>query len=222
MHADRKAGDILGTSISSQTRKISKVTTVIIEIPTNTPTSAPHPTLTPKPITPTKPEIKDVTTPTPNTTATNSNSQYIAEKIGDSTYRVTNVVTDSQMATPREIFDALNNYRHSHGKTALSWDDPLSNLAQERANLFASNNNLDSHTGFRSFMDNDGFSKIGFNSLGENSALLSGNMKGERIIKEIFGADSDHDNNQLEASWEYVGVGVKDKAINVNFGKNKR
>ena len=70
-------------------------------------------------------------------------------------------------------------------------------------------------------MDNGGFDKAGFNSLGENSAYLSGPMNADKIVRSIFGADGSHDGNQLD-NWTHVGVGVNGNAINVNFGKNKK
>jgi uncharacterized protein YkwD len=126
------------------------------------------------------------------------------------------------MASAQDIFNALNSYRMAHGVTTLSWNNSLASFAQERADLFAKNGALDSHAGFTDYMKNDGFSKAGFNSLGENSAYLSGSMNGERIIKDIFGADSAHDGNQLDPSWSDVGVGVNGVAVNLNFGKGKR
>lgn len=70
-------------------------------------------------------------------------------------------------------------------------------------------------------MDNGGFDITGFNSLGENSAMIGGPMSGDKIVKNIFGADESHDGNQLD-NWTHVGVGVNGLAINVNFGKNKK
>jgi uncharacterized protein YkwD len=183
--------------------------------PPNTPTPFP---LTSTPI----PTVHPNPTPTTIPATTTNNPQYTAQKVGDSTWRIINIKNDSQMASSQDIFNALNSYRSIHGAGNLSWDDTLANFAQSRANTFTSINGLDGHSGFKNFMNNDGFSKLGFNYLGENSAYLGGPMNGERIIKEIFGADSTHDNNQLDPSWQYIGVGINGNAVNINFGKNKR
>ena len=221
---------VLGINISNSayTNSSEKYPAVTISIPTETPTPFPPTPIesgqaaTPTPtVTPT-PKPKPTPTPTIAFKTTTNNSQYTAEKIGDSTWRVTNVQNDSQMASPQDIFNALNSYRGSRGVSILLWDDALTNFAQSRANTFAAQGSLDGHAGFRDFMNNDGFSKIGLNSLGENSAFLAGPMNGERIIKEIYGADSAHDGNQLDSSWQYIGVGINGNAVNINFGKNKR
>ncbi len=175
-----------------------------------TPTQAPEPTPVPP-------------TATPTTQAQIDNStQYTAEKIGENTFRVTGVTLDNSMASTSDILDALNSYRQGRGVGTLAWDSNLATFAQDRANFFSSNSTLDNHTGFKSFMDNNGFEISGFNGLGENSAHLAGPMNGDRIIKEIFGADAPHDNNQLDSSWTHAGVGVNGNYININFGRNKR
>lgn len=176
-----------------------------IPTPTIKPTSTPKPTLTPTPVTP---------TPTPT-------KIYTAEKIGDSTWKVTNVTNDTAMASRQEILSALNAYRTSHGVGALSWDNNLGDFAQSRASTFDTNKGLDGHGGFRDYMNNGGFAKSGFNGLGENSAYLSGPMNADKIIKDIFGADGAHDGNQLDPSWTHAGVGQAGNAVNINFGKNK-
>ena len=189
----------------------------------------PKPTVTPTP----KPTViirptaipTAIFSPTPTFTPTPqllNPKQYTASKIGEDTWRVSNIPNDSTMATAQDIYNALNAYRVVHGVSQLLWNQPLADFAQVRANTFASSNGLDNHAGFKDFMNNNGFNKIGFNGLGENSAFLSGPMNGDRIIRNIFGADSAHDGNQLDPSWQFVGVGVNGNAVNVNFGKNKK
>lgn len=211
-------GKILGAKTMASEILISPVVEITIAAtptPTVLPTSSPTPVPT---TTPTKaPKRVLAATPTPNINP----SQYTAEKINDVTWRVKNVANDDSMASAQDIVNALNSYRGSHGLPSLSVDANLSSFAQDRANHFASRGSLDSHAGFQSYMDNGGFEKSGFNSLGENSAFISGPMGGEKIIKNIFGADPSHDGNQLD-NWTHVGVGVNGNAINVNFGKNKR
>lgn len=214
-------GRVLGKktkSVSKQKRQVARIEitpTKTLITPTATPMPTPLPTLTPTP------------TPTPKTEpnppqTTSPTSQYTAEQIGESTFRINNVNNDSSMASTQEIFDSLNAYRQSRGVGQLSWDGNLSDLAQSRVNTFSSRGDLDSHAGFRDFMSNDGFSKAGFNGLGENSARLSGPMSGERIIKEIFGADAPHDTNQLNSEWTHAAVAISGNFVNVNFGKGKR
>lgn len=212
--------DVLGARVAQAQTVIA---TPVIEItikpsatPTSTPTNTPTPTPKPKSKKP-----KNMPTPTLPTTKNPDSSKYTAEKIGDVTFRVEGVANDNSMASPQDIVNALNSYRGEKGLPNLSVDGTLSSFAQERANLFSSNGSLDSHAGFRDYMNNGGFEKSGFNGLGENSAFLSGPMNGDKIIRQIFGADHLHDGNQLD-NWTHVGVGVSGNAINVNFGKNKR
>ena len=196
------------------------ITTIAPSItPTPIPTSAPTPLPSIRPII--RPTNKPRLTPIPISQKLTDTSKYSAEKINDVTWRVKNVQNDDRMAYAQEIVTALNSYRSSRGRASLSWDNKLGDFAQERANLFSSNGSLDSHAGFKSFMENGGFDKSGFNSLGENSAYLSGSMNGENIIQKIYGADASHDGNQLD-DWTHVGIGVSGVAINVNFGKNKK
>lgn len=217
--------EILGiTSSSIQSTRISLVSPLAetANTPTPTVTHPPTPTLPPLTIPKKKKPLSITISPTTKVRAQkNMDSQYTAEKINDVTWRVKDVVNDDRMATADEIVNALNSYRGNLGRSNLSVDGNLSAYASERANLFASNSSLDSHAGFRSYMDNGGFEKSGFNSLGENSAYASGPMEASKIIKNLFGADSSHDSNQLD-NWTHVGVGVNGLAINVNFGKNKK
>lgn len=212
--------EVLGKQIEKVASKSNDIITVTIKIPSiypsATPTKTPVPTKKPFIQSSTKP----INSPTPTKFATNKN--YTAEKIGESTYRIDNVSNDDHMASVGDILNALNSYRGSNGAANLSWDDNLANLSRDRTNTFASKGGLDAHAGFRDFMNNDGFSKVGFNSLGENSAQLAGNMNGERIIKEIFGADAEHDGNQLDPSWTHVGISINGNFVNINFGKGKR
>lgn len=215
---DVRGESVLGTQIA----KVEKTTTLIspvVEIsliPTSSPVPTPTPTQIPIPTqskpTPTKTEI-----PQGGNTA-----QYTAQKINDVTWKVSNLINDDRMSTPQELLNALNSYRGSHGIGNLTWDQKLGDYAQGRADLFSKNGSLDSHAGFTNFMNNGGFDISGFNSLGENSAYLSGPMNSERIVKSIFGADASHDGNQLDGSWTHVGIGVNGRAVNINFGKNRK
>lgn len=144
------------------------------------------------------------------------------KQVGSYTFQV-RIGSDDRMATPREIFDALNEYRHQKGKGSLQWNDTLADYALTRAQYFSNNQILDEHEGFRQFVNNeDGFEVLGFNSLGENSAYLSGGaLMGKNIIQQLFASDIYHDNNQLDTKWTHVGVGIDNLAINVIFGGKK-
>lgn len=213
---------VLGAKIS----KVEEMTSATLISPVATeaiPTQTPTPTPTPEPtIPPPTPTRKPTPTATPAPVTPQNPSQYTAEKVNDVTWKVSNVQNDDRMANPQEVFNALNSYRSAHGVSVLSWDTKLSDFAQGRADTFSKNGSLDSHAGFTSYMNNGGFTASGFNGLGENSAFLAGPMNGDRIIRDIFGADSSHDGNQLDPSWTHAGVGVNGRAVNVNFGKNKR
>lgn len=210
--------EVLGIEASSSSYRQATLISPVALIPTETLTPTPTVTPTSTPIPTATPMLRP--TPTPSTPS--NQSQYTAQKINDVTWRVSNVSNDNTMASPQEIYNALNSYRTNHGLSSLSWDVGLASYAQSRADLFTGRGSLDSHAGFNEFMKNDGFSKVGFNGLGENSAYLSGPMNGDHIIRNIFGADSSHDGNQLDPSWTNVGVGVNGVAVNVNFGKNKK
>lgn len=210
---------ILGVNISNIKRSTAEAfSSPLLEVtvvpPTLTPTISPSPIPT---ATPTDTPQLPTYTPTPN--AINP-SQYTAQQISDTTWRVDDVPTDEHMATRGEIINALNSYRGANGRGNLLEDPFLSSYAKGRADKFAVSG-LDGHADFQNFMNNDGFTTAGFNSLGENSAVVSGPMSGEKIIKQIFGADPAHDSNQLD-TWTHVGVGVNGNAVNVNFGRGKR
>lgn len=165
------------------------------------------------------PEIA-LQTESPITTPTLPSSDVT--QVGSYTYQV-RIGSDERMATPSEMRDALNEYRRSHGKSELAWDEELATYAYTRAKYFYENQILDEHEGFRRFVNyEDGFEKLGFDSLGENSAYLSGGeLMARTIIEQLFASDIYHDNNQLDAKWTHVGIGIENLAINIIFGGSK-
>ena len=216
---------VLGARISNvekTTALVSPVVDVVLApVVTTTATPTPAPTAIPTSI-PVRRKIVATPEPVEDKILQGTNtSQYTAQKINDVTWRVSDVENDDRMASPTEIVNALNSYRGSHGLSNLSWDQKLGDYAAGRAALFDKNGELDSHTGFQSYMKNNGFTISGFNSLGENSAYLAGPMNADHIVHNIFGADSSHDGNQLD-SWTNIGVGVSGRAVNINFGKNHK
>ena len=167
------------------------------------PTSEPEPTLEP--------------TPTPTQAPTTKPTFQISNE--DSSKTITNVTNNYAVDTADEIFNALNSYRNEKDIASLSWDDTLANFSQSRVNTFASISNLDSHAGFKSYMENGGFEASGFNGLGENSAQLASPMSGDKIIREIYGASSTHNSSQLDPAWTHAGVAISGIFVNVNFGR---
>lgn len=145
----------------------------------------------------------------------------VAKQVDEHTWTM-NVQHDEQMATPSEIISALNLYRQTKGRGILIFDQKLSDYASRRADLFSSNNAMDSHAGFQDFITNqDGFNSLGFNSLGENSSL-GYQLEGTHLIEWVFAGDAPHDTNQLNPEWTHVGVGVNGVAVDIIFGGRKK
>lgn len=181
-----------------------------VEIPTIIPTLVPtrKPTLTPTPII-----VKNV--------ETDNEPWGVAKQIGEHTWTI-KIGQDVVMATANEILEALNNYRSLHGSQKLTMDSKLSEYAQSRADYFYQQEKLDSHQGFNNFLTNEnGFDKLGFSWLGEN-ASYGYRLNGVHLIEWIYASDEDHNQNQLNNNWNYVGIGVKDTATCLIFGTGKR
>lgn len=180
------------------------------EVPTVTPTIIP--TKKPTPI-PSPTIIKNI--------ETDNQPWGVAKQIGEHTWTI-KVGQDSVMASAAEILEALNNYRSLHGSQKLTMDSKLSEYAQSRADFFYQKEKLDSHQGFNNFLTNeDGFDKLGFSWLGEN-ASYGYRLNGVHLIEWIYASDEDHNQNQLNNNWNYVGIGVKDTATCLIFGTGKR
>ena len=143
-----------------------------------------------------------------------------AKKIGEHTYTI-KVGEDDRMATPQEVVDSLNTYRSVQGVGNLSVDSKLSEYAQTRADFFRSQGTTDAHAGFSHYLDNeDGFTKLGFYKLGENS-YFGGPLYGVHLIEWVFAKSPEHNANQLSPDWSYVGVGTNGTAVNLIFGGSK-
>jgi uncharacterized protein YkwD len=144
----------------------------------------------------------------------------IAEQIGEHTWTM-KIEQDSKMATPQEIFQALNEYRRLYGSSVLIWDQNLADYAQTRAKFFTDKHGLDSHQGFQEFLENDnGFQKLGFTSLGEN-ASYGYRLNGTHLIEWIYAGDEPHDQNQKNSRWAYVGIGVNGTSTCLIFATGK-
>lgn len=69
---------------------------------------------------------------------------------------------DPRMSTSDELFDAMNDYRRSHGVNTLQRSGTLCNIAQNRANEQIANGSLDDHAGFSKYAQNQNeFSRVG-------------------------------------------------------------
>lgn len=129
---------------------------------------------------------------------------------------------DPRMATNTEILEALNTYRAKFDAQKLTIDPSLTKYAQTRADLFAKNNGLDEHRGFKDFLENqNGFEKLGFTWLGEN-ASYGYQLYGVHLIEWVYAGDKPHDDNQRDNRWNYVGIGVNGTATAIIFGTGKR
>lgn len=143
-----------------------------------------------------------------------------ARKVGEHTYTI-KVGEDPRMATSQEILDALNSYRQVNGKGTLSFDDKLEQFSQTRAELFSQIKRTDTHAGFEDYLDKqDGFTKLGFQRLGENS-YYGGNLYGVHLIEWVFAKSPEHNANQLDSGWTHVGIGVSGYGVNLIFGGGK-
>lgn len=144
----------------------------------------------------------------------------IAKQIDENTWTM-KIGEDQKMATPNDVFDALNTYRRQKGVGSLTWDDKLAELAGKRAATFQSIQKLDGHAGFSEyFKDEQNLKNIGFWGVGENSSY-GFRLEGVHLIEWIFAGDKPHDDNQLDPSWTHVGIGVASTGVDVIFGKDK-
>ena len=144
----------------------------------------------------------------------------VAKQIDADTWTM-KVAQDSQQANPQEILSALNDYRKQHGKGALAWDQKLADFASQRTSYFISINKLDNHAGFLDYVHNqDGFHKLGYAAIGENSSI-GYILSGVHLIEWIYGGDKPHDDNQLSSQWQFVGIGVDASATDLVFAGSK-
>ncbi|MBU3978928.1 hypothetical protein KKE68_04485 [Patescibacteria group bacterium] len=155
--------------------------------------------------------------PTPTSLPSISGDSWgVAKKIGVHTYTM-RLQSDSRMGTPEEILGALNKYRQQHGRGILAWDDKLAGYANTRAEYFSQKNDLDAHAGFLDYLNNqDGFKKLGFANIGENSSI-GFTLEAVHIIEWVYAGDAEHNDNQLNNNWHYAGIGVNGNATDLIF-----
>lgn len=163
------------------------------------------------------PQVKRKTT---TTKAPTQEEWGVAKEISEGTYTI-RVGSDAAMGNPQEVLSALNAYRNTSGRSTLSWDDKLASYAQSRADHMNSIQTTDKHEGFNRFLEQeDGFNKLGFYRLGENS-YYGGPLNGTHVIEWVFAKSPGHDANQKDPDWTHVGIGVTNSTINLIFGGSK-
>lgn len=112
--------------------------------------------------------------------------------------------SDLRMATPNEIFIAVNDYRAKNGKGSVGWDNGLSSWAQSRASFFASND-LDSHAGFNAEIESKA-KELGLKGAGEDS-FIGGALEAVHLIEWTFAQDEPH-KAILLGNYNTLGIGV--------------
>jgi uncharacterized protein YkwD len=178
-----------------------------------------EPTITMTPV-PTKKIVKIIPTKRP-VPAVPTGEWGVAKQVGEHTWTM-QVGQDTRMGTPKEILDALNDYRVRRGSQRLAWDENLAKYAQSRADYLYSIGRTDEHKGFVDYLEKEnGYDKLGFTWLGEN--ISHGyQMEGVHLIEWVYAGDKPHDDNQVNNRWNYVGIGVKGTATALIFGTGKR
>ena len=120
-----------------------------------------------------------------------------------------------------KFLSVLNAYRQKKGKSTLAWDGNLAGFAQGRAEKFDREGKMDEHAGFHDLINNDGFNRMGFLSLAENSSY--GDTRDPIfIIETLYGQSPGHDANQLNGEYTHVGIGASGKATDFLFGGRKK
>ena len=139
-----------------------------------------------------------------------------AVKTGEHTYKI-KVNNDEQMGTSDEILSALNALRRRSGSQELKVDPKLCEYANQRAKYFTSIKNIDSHVGFQKFLqEEDGFNKLGYAQLGENSSY-GYVMSGVHLIEFVYMQSPTHNKNQLDPKWDRACVGIDGVSTNLIF-----
>lgn len=143
-----------------------------------------------------------------------------AKQVSEHTWTM-KISFDSKMATPIEIFEALNSYRQKHGRNSLNWDDRLAKYASQRTQYFTQIGYLDEHAGFSEFVKSEeNVRSLGFWWLGENSSY-GYRLEGVHLIEWIYAGDQPHNDNQLNPDWTHVGVGVDGYQTDIIFAAHQ-
>lgn len=119
-----------------------------------------------------------------------------------------------------ELFEALNIYRQKNGQPALYPDSKLQSYAKQRSDYFLNIGRIDNHDGFNNLLKNDGFNKLGFMELAENSSF-GYNLSATELIENIFTKSDYHNKNMLNPIYTHIGIGISGSATNFVFGGRK-
>lgn len=142
----------------------------------------------------------------------------VAKQIDEHTWTM-KIGEDAKMATPQEVFNALNDYRVTHGSNRLEWDDRLAVYGTTRAKYFTSIKALDGHKGFVEYTNNpDNLRTLGYWSVGENSSF-GYRVSGVHLIEWVYAGDEPHNKNQLNPNWTRVGVGIDGESSDLIFAR---
>lgn len=180
-----------------------------------------------------KPLVMTAISPTPSPTSTfyhpssvptpapDTSPWGVAKQITEHSW-VIKVNNDPAMGTPDEILQALNDLRVRNGAQPLQTDSRLCTYAQKRADYFKSLRGTDEHQGLVDYLQNsDGYSRLGFNWIGENSSY-GYVMSGVHLIEFVYNSDPDHSKNQLDPKWDHGCVGVNSPATDLIFATSPR
>lgn len=141
-------------------------------LPLTTNKTATEPTITPSPTPTPAPTLDPTPIPYKQIAQSESNDPWgVAKQISEHTWTI-KIGQDERMATPEEIYEALNIYRERNGARRLGWNDRLAAYAQSRADFFNQNGKMDEHAGFREYTSNlENLKSLGFWRVGENSSI---------------------------------------------------
>lgn len=176
-----------------------------------------HPQTIKHVVIPTSSSVYVIASPIPSPSTTQDNTDWgKTTQTGPHSY-TTKVTNDSAMATPQEIFQALNNYRQVHGAAPLQWNDTLASYAQVRVSQCPT----DVHAGLDDYLRNhNGKQELGFGAIGENCAW-GYTLSGVHLIEWIYAGDEDHNSVQLDTEFQYVGIAVSGTNNEILFGGSK-
>jgi uncharacterized protein YkwD len=128
---------------------------------------------------------------------------------------------ESTILTKWNVLEALNEYRRNNSAGELIIDNSLQGYAQNRAEYLQRIGKLDKHAGHNEFMKNNGYSKLGFNSVAENQSWnFKGNASG--LIRDFYARSPGHNKNQLNPEYTHVGIGISGNYTNLVFGGKKK
>lgn len=143
-----------------------------------------------------------------------------AIKIAPHTYRAI-VKKDLVTGGEEEIFSALNSYRSKNGRSQLTLDNKLCEIASKRAKQQSVQDKLDSHAGFKEIFNNPSIWKeLSLKGVGENVSY-NYQVSGKKLIDEVFASDDEHQKIQLDPKWNRVCVSVAGKVTEILFGEKR-